>query len=190
MKKTNTKTMVLVAGFSVFFFCIMFTCLILIISGMVNFSVSSFAVDNTDRLFIGAQKEIRIYEDGRTVNSISVPTSRSYVFTILEGNKILLSTSTQVYTMDLDGNILDTTEDSGADIYNQISYHKRKFVSENGDEYKLSNTLGRTRIIKNKTDVVYQIDALSFIVKILMAACFVAMLVFTVWIVSSQKSRL
>jgi hypothetical protein len=91
--------------------------------------------------------------------------------------------------MDLDGNILETKEDPGADAYNQISYRKRKFVSENGDVYKLSSILGRTKIIKNKTDIIFQIDSLSFAVKNLIVVCFAAMFVFTIWILSTQKSQ-
>ena len=178
--KQSERAMVSLAIFAVSFFFITLTCLILIFSGAISFSVSGFAVDGADRLYIGTQKEIQILEDGKLINSISVPTSRTYVFTIQNGNELILSTSTEVYIMDLDGNILETREDLGADTYNQISYRKRRFVSENGDLYTLSGILGRTKIVRNKQDIVYQIDGFSFFIKILFVICFVSIAAFPI----------
>ena len=189
MKKTSKRIMVSLAVSSVSLFFIVSICLALFASGAVTPSVSCFAVDNLDRLYIGTQKEIQIYEKGQIVNCIHVPTSRTYVFTILDGNKILLSTSTIVYLMDLDGNVLETKEDRGADTYNQISYRKRKFISDNGDVYRISNILGRTRIIKNQTDIVYQINALSVAVKILLVISAAVILMFSIWVLFAQKTR-
>lgn len=191
MKNTSTRTMIALAISTMCFFCIILTCLLLIVSGTVTLSISGFAVDHKDRLYIGRQGEIQIFEGSKLVNSIHVPTSRTYVFTIQDGNRIFLSTSTKIHIMDLDGNILETKEDLGADAYNQISYHKKTFVSDSGDTYRLSNMFGWTRIIKNKSDVVYQIDGCSFVVKILMLICFVAMFVFSIWMLShrNQKSK-
>lgn len=189
MKKTNGRSIVVLAVFSMCFFCIVLTCLMLIISGTATLSISGFAVDNVDKLYIGKHKEIQIFEDGKLINSIRVPTSRTYVFTIQEGNKLLLSTSTKIYVMDLDGNILETKEDLGADTYNQISYRKRTFISDSGDTYKLSNLFGQTRVIKNNTDLVYQIDGCSFVVKVLVVICFVAMFGLAIWMLSQHISR-
>jgi hypothetical protein len=91
--------------------------------------------------------------------------------------------------MDLDGNILETKEDLAADTYNQISYRKRTFISDSGDTYKLSNLLGQTRVIKNNTDLVYQIDGCSFVVKVLVVICFVAMFGLAIWMLSQHISR-
>lgn len=186
MKNTNGRSMVTLAVFSMCFFCIILTCIMLIISGQATLSVSGFAVDNVDRLYIGKQREIQVFENGKLLDSIRIPATRTYVFTIQDGNKLLLSTSTKIYVMDLDGNILETKEDLAADTYNQISYRKRMFVSDKGDVYKLTNSLGRTKIIKNKTDLVYQIDVCSSVVKVLIVICFVAMFGFVIWMLSQQ----
>ena len=183
------STMVPIAIFAVSFFCIMLTCLILIMSGVVTLPISGFAVDYTDRLYIGTQKEIQVLEEGKLINIISVPTSRTYEFTIQNGNVLILSTSTKIYIMDLDGNILETREDLGADMYNKLSYRKRKFVSDDGDLYTLSSALGRTKIVRNKEDIVYQIDAFSFGVKVLIAICCAAMSIFPVWVLLKRNSK-
>ena len=167
--------------------CIIFTCLILAVTGTITTSISGFGVDNCNRLYIGTQTEIQVFEDGEIINRIPTPTSRAYVFTIQGGNSIVLSTSTNIYVMDLNGEILETEEDPGADMYNQISYRKRKFVSTNGDVYRLSQMLGRTKIIKNNSDVVYQIDGASLVAKIVLAMCFIVMFVYLFRMLSAQS---
>jgi hypothetical protein len=89
--------------------------------------------------------------------------------------------------MDLNGEILETKEDPGADMYNQISYRKRKFVSSNGDVYRLSQMLGRIKIIKNNSEVVYQIDGASLVAKIVLGMCFLVMFVFLFGMLSEQS---
>lgn len=177
----NGKVKRMLAIFSAILSCIVLCCLILLFSGVVNISVSGFAVDSSNRLYVGTAKQIHVYEGSRMVNSISPHTSRAYAFTIIEDENILLSTSTTVYVMDLNGNILSTADDHGADVYNQISYHKRKFVSANGDVYRLTNILGRTQILKNDSELVFQIDVLSYIVKLLLICSFVSVFVFGFW---------
>ena len=124
------------------------------------------------------------------VNRFNVPTSRGYVFTIRNGDEIVLSTFTNVYTMDLEGNILQKTEDTGGEIFNQIKHRKRMFTSEKGDEYKLSNPFGRIRITKNKTDTVYKVDAFSLIGKTLFVLGAPMMLFSLGWIISIQNPEL
>ena len=170
------------------YFWVVMSCLMLIFSGVATPFISGFAVDKSNRLYVGTQNEIRVYADGLLVDTIDSKTSRTYVFTINEDEKIILSTSTDIYTMDLDGNVLDNQTDPGADMYNQITYRKREFLSHNGDEYKLVGTLGWTRIIKNGKETVYRISLLSFVVKVLLAVCGVALVAFTLW-VAKQKAR-
>ena len=107
------------------------------ITGTVQLSISSFAVDSKDRLYVGTTKEISIYEHGEMVGSINPKTSRTYRFTITEEDTILLSTSDKIYIMDLEGNVLETKEDLGADVYNQLSYKKKTFsVEQHKNEQK------------------------------------------------------
>jgi len=167
--------------FAVSIFVVMLFCLVLIIAGKVSLSISGFAVDHEERLYIGLGNEIRVYENGQIVRTISPQTSRAYRFTIQEDQTILLSTSTKVYTMDLEGNVLSCKEDPGADTYNQISYRRRKFVSQKGDVYRSVGILGWTGIVKNGEQIVYQTDALTVCVKILFVLCWAAMFIFLIW---------
>lgn len=142
-------------------------CLCMTTFGGASPSIVGFAVDSQNRIYVGESNGIEVHENQLHVLTINPQTSRSYVFTILEDDTILLSTPTKVYHMDLTGEIMDTWEDNGADTFNQIQYQKHRFTSANGDEYKVKGLLGRTRIVKNETEVVYRISLLSFIVKIL-----------------------
>ena len=165
--------------------CTVILCVVLIVTGTATPFISGFAVDASNRIYIGTQNEIRVYEDSTLINIINPQTSRAYVFTINKDGNLLLSTSIKTYILDLDGNILDVQEDLGADMYNQLQYQK-KFISNNGDEFVLVDTIGLTRIIKNDTETVYQISWLSFAVKILLAVCTVALFVFSIWFVKQK----
>jgi len=191
VKRFFSQNMTLsLAVFSLCLWSVLFPCLILVIAGTVNLSISGFAVDNSDRLYVGTKSEICVYEKGKKMHTISPHTSRTYVFTITDGESILLSTSTKIYVMDLYGNILETRDDPGADIYNQISYRKKAFISKKGDIYKLSNVFGRTKIIKNDAEVLYQIDTFSFAIKILVVICIVALFVFCIGgLITSRVKR-
>lgn len=174
-------------AFALILFCILFVCVILVITGIVTPSLSGFAVDSSDRLYIGMQKEICVYEEGSIIRRINPHTSRTYIFTITENDTILLSTSTKIYVMDLYGNILEEREDVGADTYNQLSYKKRRFVSHSGDVYTLKGIIGPTRIVKNNFETVYQIDALSFSVKVCLWLCGVGLAVLSLTCLSTKK---
>ena len=164
-------------------------CLVLLFTGVASIPIFGFAVDNSDYLYVGTAKQICVYEDRNVINTISPHTSRSYVFTINEEGNILLSTSTKIYTMELNGNILSTEDDHGADVYNQISYHKRMFISANGDTYRLTNILGRTQILKNDSEVVFQMDVLSYIVKLLLSCSFISVFVFGIWMLQGKNRK-
>ena len=176
---TNDHGTLSLAVVSILLFCAIFPCLLLVITGTVQLSISSFAVDSKDRLYVGTTKEISIYEHGEMVGSINPKTSRTYRFTITEEDTILLSTSDKIYIMDLEGNVLETKEDLGADVYNQLSYKKKKFTSPNGDVYKLHN-LGRSKITKNDTEVVFQMSGLSATIKYILFAAFIMLFLYLV----------
>ena len=175
--------------FAISIFFVMLFCLVLLLTGKVSLSFSGFAVDCKERLYIGMRNEIRVYENGQIVRTISPQTSRAYRFTIQEDQTILLSTSTKVYTMDLEGNVLSCKEDPGADTYNQISYRRRKFVSQKGDVYRSVGILGWTGIVKNGEQIVYQTDALTVCVKILFVLCWAAIFIFPIWGNARRQAR-
>lgn len=172
-------------GFSI---CsIIFPCLILIFTGTATPFIHCFAVDASDRLYIGTDSDIYVYDNGIMIGTINPHTSRGYMFTINEEQLIVLSTASKVHLMDLNGTILQTHDDPGAYMYNQIQYKKRTFVSANGDEYKLIGEFGWTRIIKNRSELIYQISVLSFMVKVLIAVAAVALFLFGFWAAKYAK---
>lgn len=180
------------AIFATSLLCVFGLCFLLIVTGVATPFISGFAVDSNDRIYIGNQNQICVYEGDALIQKISPQTSRSYAFTIVDDH-ILLSTSITVYTMDLDGNIIDTQEDPGAHTYNQIQYSKRQFISNNNDTYKLKGQIGWTRIVKNGTETVYQISFLSFLVKILFFGGVSAVIIVPVWMllknIGNKKDR-
>ena len=171
------------------FFLVLIVCMSLLISGAATLSISGFAVDDYERIYVGTANAISVYEGGKLAYEIDPQTSRTYRFTIDDNGNLLLSTSTKIYIMDLQGNIIETKEDPGADTYNQISYRKNKFVSQKGDEYRLIN-FGRTKIVKNGTQTVYQIDDISFSVRVSVIVCTVGLLAFLLLGLFNRKNRL
>ena len=110
------------------------------------------------------------------------------MFTINENDEIVLSTASKAYRMDLNGNVLQTWDDPGAHLYNQIQYGKRTFVTAKGDEYRLVSEFGWTRIVKNGSEVVYRISPLSFAVKVFLALAVGVLITFIVW-AARQKQK-
>lgn len=180
-----TKNLLICANFVFWTFLI---CLFLILSGHAMPFVHCFAVDGADRIYVGTDGDICVYTDGDLVHKIDPKTSRGYRFTINQNDEIVLSTASKAYIMDLSGNVLQSQEDPGAQLYNQIQYGKRTFVTAKGDEYRLASEFGWTRIMKNGAEVVYRISPLSFAVKVFLALAVGALITFIVW-AARQKQK-
>ena len=184
-------TKAIICFISIFWIVILF-CLVLIGSEKVTISISNFAVDSNDRLYIGTPTKICVYENGQLLTTLNPHTSRAYAFTITEEEQILLSTASTVYLMDLAGNTISQEEDPGADMYNQLQYNRKHFISAKGDYYCVVDAIGRTKIIKNSSEIIYQLSMLSFCVKILLISSVIAMFSFGIWIliqVSKHQNR-
>lgn len=72
-------------------------------------------------------------------------TSRAYLFTVQADDTILLSTSTDVYVLDLNGEVISRQPDEGTKTFNSLQW-KRKFTAADGDVYYKQWNFGRTRI--------------------------------------------
>ncbi len=149
-------------------------------------SISGFAVDSADQLYVGTQKNIVVYQNGKMVDTVEIPTSRSYAFTI-DGNDILLATPHSVFRMTLDGVIKEETEDPSANTYSRLQ-RKREFFSEKGDVYKKSGLL-QPRIIKNGNEAVYRSSTLSVVVKLLLVICFISLFSFPVYLYKKARNN-
>ena len=62
--------------------------LVSFISGKAISEYVGFAVDSSERLYVGTNAGIEVYENGVRIKTINPPSSRSYVFTI-EDEKIV-----------------------------------------------------------------------------------------------------
>ena len=164
--------------------------MILLMTGTVSPFIECFAVDDQNRLYVGTISEIQVYDKDKHIKSISPQTSKSYMFTISDDNTILLSTANTVYSMDLDGNILSTSDDNATDIYNQIQYKKYKYTASNGNTYKLVSPFGFSRIVKNGSEVVYHISVFSFVIKILLYLTFLGVFFIIISNVLKQNKKI
>lgn len=148
-------------------------CITLMLFGMVRFSVDCFAVDSSGQLYIGQEGHIYVYEDSKLLRTISEFVGlgsisvKGAVFTIEADDTLTMATGGHVISMDLEGKVLEIQKDTAkASIRSELESSKYRFRSSNGDVYRLEGILGRTRIIKNDAEVVYQISPLSLVTKI------------------------
>lgn len=160
---------------------IILPCVVLLITGIATPFLSGFAIDDMERIYIGGTQEIYVFQEGTQQAAIDPQTSRAYAFTITEDGNILLSTSTKVYIMDLEGNVQSEYEDVAANVYNQIKYRGHKYTSTSGDVYEMKAYFGWTHIVKNGSETVYRISFLSFFVKLLIYAGVMALVIFPIY---------
>lgn len=152
-------------------------CFYMIFSGKVSLSMNGFAVDKDDCLYIGKEYTIEVYKNDELLRTINPQTSRSYVFTILNGDTILLSTSSKVYTMDLYGNVLSEEPDDMTKVYNRLQREKKEFFSVNKETYCLKNKWGRTYIVNNE-NVIYKMPLVDYVVRLLLCIAFISIWIF------------
>jgi len=131
---------------------IMFVCMIMVMSGAVSLTMNGFAVDTNGQLYIGQANEIMVLKDGECVKTLSPKTSRGYAFTIENGEQIVLSTSTTVFIMDLDGAVISQYPDEGTQVFNRLK-NPKTFVDIHGTEYTRKNVWGRPYIYKDGIEV-------------------------------------
>lgn len=174
----NRKMMVMFLLALLVVWTIIIACFLLMASGQANISIKSFAVDSAGNLYVGVSRKILVYSDGNLIRSFSSKTSRDFVFTITEDDIILLTTSSRQYVMDLHGNVLNYGDKYIGAEYPELQDDRTLLELPNGDRYAIKDTLGWTRIVKNNTTVVYQISALSFLVKMLLYFAVISFLIF------------
>ena len=150
-------------------------CRIAIACDIVTTNISSFAVDSTGKLYIQHEDDranILVYENGVHIYTIDLRKSLSEAtdkvglrgaFFTIQKDTILVDTSVHICTLDLQGNLIDCSRDRTI-IQGGLNREKR-FLASNGDIYQKKYILGRTAIIKNDVDIVYQISILSMFVK-------------------------
>lgn len=151
-------------------FC--FGCMLM---GDVNLSIDCFAVDSTERVYVGLDSKICVYEEQqllytiREFKGLGDITVKASIFTITPDDTLKMATGGYVIFMDLDGNVQEIQLDNAdSSVFTQMESKKNKFVSSDGDVYTKRHALGRTFIQKNDGEIVYQISVFSFVVKLLL----------------------
>lgn len=162
-------------------------CLALIIPGKVSIEYSGFAVDSAGVLYVGKNTAIEKYDNEKMIGTINPKTSRAYVFTI-QNDKILLSTSAVVYTLDLSGNTIEEHADVGTRMFNELQKTKNRYITQSNREYTMKSHFGRAIIYSGK-EIVYQMPILDYIVKILFFAVIMSVLVVTPIIVKKGRKE-
>lgn len=160
MTKFQTR-IILVLGIGVF------VCLFLIITGSVSLSFNGFAVDEQGQLYIGRDNTIVVLNNREYSRSISPHTSRTYKFTIINDESIILSTSSEVYVMDLYGNVLQQYPDDDTSVYNQLQRQSRHYIASDGTKYAMKRHWGRIRIYK-EDEIVYEMPLHDYTVYLIL----------------------
>lgn len=133
-------------------------------SGWVAASYEGFALDSAERLYVGKNTGIEVYENGNKIRTISPPSSRFYVFTISD-DKIVSSVGEMIYVMNLEGEIIEKRTIS-YDTHLKLKRNSKRFVSESGNEYISSSCLGYYRIMRSDGLCVYSMPVLDYIVNV------------------------
>lgn len=144
-------------------------------SGNAVTHINCYAVDSYGRLYLQSEDnrdDILLYENGKYVGTIHLDTSlenaknsfssRGSFFTIMK-DVIYVTTSTYVYQLDLQGNMLDSYKDI-TNLHGRLITAK-KYIADNGDLYQKRNVMFRTSIVKNNEEVIYQIPVRAAILK-------------------------
>lgn len=153
-------------------------CWFLISTGTVLVNICGFAVDASENLYIGTDNRIKKYQNGVLVKTINPKTSRGCAFTVQADDTILLSNASKVYTLDSDGNVIGEKEDIDMKTFNKLQKEKNKFTSADGSVYSMKNTLGRTKIVSDTGEVIYQLPIADCITKIVFSLSVLSIFIF------------
>ena len=143
-----------------------------------NMEWRGFGVDSSGHIYIGKAGKILVQVDREVVNEITIPKYRTYFFTVLNNDTILIADASDIDIYDLSGNLLDSYPDPGPEKYNQLQW-TRTIHHPSGDIYRVRNFFGIRTITKNSETVVYRTPIVDFLL------CMLAMLSFVVILVST-----
>lgn len=175
--------------------CLSFNVLILNLAiflsalGYAHFYFNGFSVDSKNCLYIGKDSIIEVYKNNSLLKTINPPTSRSYVFSIQNDDTIILSTSSVVYIMDLDGNIINSYEDTYTKTYNSLKKKTNKFTTKDGEQYSIKHRFSRLEIVNSNNTIVYQMPLLDFVVRIVFVVSFLSLWILVPILIYRIKSE-
>lgn len=178
MKIKDVKSLIIFAAIAA---PIMFACLLLLITGTVTLGFNGFGVDSYDKLYLGKNGKIEVYNNGVLENIINPRTSRGYIFTIQNNDTILLSTGSNIYTLDLDGNVISKEVDYRSRMYHDIKKMNKPYYSSKGDKYIMKHPWGWTEIAhegEGGSKIIYQLPFLDYVVRIALLALIIGIFIF------------
>lgn len=155
---------------------VIFSCLFLIASGKSSPCINGFAVDSYGRLYVGELTKISVYKDKSKIKEISPLTTRGYTFTI-KADEIIVATSSEVWYLNLTGEIKRSEDDSDTEKFNFIKSNNKTFISDTGKKYSIDYSYGRWKIVCDGS-IILQMSLLDYIVKILLIISIVALVIF------------
>ena len=168
---------------------IMLVCFLSMIAGHVSVIYNGFAIDSLDNLYVGKQTKIEKYYEGELIDTINPHSSRTYAFTI-QNDEIILSNTSAVYIMDLDGNVISKHEDFETKTFNELQ-HQKKFTTADGKTYFLKSSFGRKKVVSEDGNVIYNMPVKDYIVKLMFIAVFVISFIFVpTMIYKSRKEKI
>lgn len=166
---------------TILFTILLFPVVLLMVTGKITlFDLHGFGVDTEEQVYLGtANGKILVWKDQQQIGTLKAPTSRSYQITVKD-DEILCAIGSADYRMDLDGNILERSDDPTSSLYASLQF-QRSCTTADGTTYRLRHFWGRTSVVRDPADsavIVYQMSAGVFAAKVFL---YVAVLG---WIVS------
>ena len=183
------KAMKYLAVFAIPHALIVYFCLIAIFLNLASPFLNGFAVDSTGRVYVGENKYINVYESCVKVGCIELEDA-TFRFSIDENDHILVAYTSEVCFLDLSGKVLERQEDAYAHTFNKIQLHNLRSVTVGDNHYKKVSVLGWTRVVRNNTEVVYELSVLSFVVKMLLFVCPISMLINGLWVITYGHKKI
>ncbi|MBU5316126.1 hypothetical protein KQI30_07560 [Clostridium bornimense] len=116
--------------------------------GMIT-NVNGIAVDNNRNVYLGVGGKINVYNSSaQFIHSYLINTAGSYSFTIDKNQQLIISDvrGERILKYKLDGNYITKEDDYNLVKGEEIDRNSDKFITTNGEKYKLSNTLFFTKI--------------------------------------------
>lgn len=140
----------------------------------VGFDMDQFAVDQAGRVYVhtSSSREISVYQNGAflydygQIGDMAEHMDSRARFIITEDDEFWMVARGIVYAMDLEGNLLRNAPQATHTA--EIDGHDGVYRDSQGNVYEMKGAfLGRTRIVKNGTEVVYAISGLAFACKLM-----------------------
>lgn len=153
-------------------------------SGTVGMQVRSFAVLD-DRLYVGFERKIELYEEGTLAATLPSQTFRGYVLAVEDG-LLIQATPEQIYVFADDGAEIHTRKDK--ELYHLLQSNHNSIVLENADQYVLHPLLW-PRIVKNGTETVYRLPAIVEMCRISLVLILGELFCVVLYLVSHQLQK-